>query len=104
MTSRSISQAHPVFTRGNDTVERNTAAYASSTPARSRSLAPGMFQQGTLFEDGQAALAGIRAHGGRVYRVGRKVCPSRRETVRSASKAEYIDFTRLSKPLKTESR
>ena len=33
-----------------------------------------------------------------------KVCPCRAETVRSASKAEHIDLTRLSKPLKTESR
>ena len=33
-----------------------------------------------------------------------KVCPCRGETVRSASKAEYIDLTSDSKPLKTDSR
>ena len=33
-----------------------------------------------------------------------KVCPCRGVTVRSASKAEYIDFTNDSKPLKTDSR
>ena len=33
-----------------------------------------------------------------------KVCPCCGETVRSASKAEYIDLTSDSKPLKTDSR
>ncbi len=32
-----------------------------------------------------------------------KLCPSAGVIVRSASKAEYIDRTRLSKPLKTDS-
>ena len=33
-----------------------------------------------------------------------KVCPVREAAVRSASKAEYIDLTSVSKPLKTDSR
>ena len=33
-----------------------------------------------------------------------KCCPRRGVTVRSASKAEYIDRTSVSKPLKTDSR
>lgn len=64
-----------------------------------------MFQQGALFEDERKRFdPGIRATAAVSIASAGKVCPSRAETVRSASKAEYIDFTRLSKPLKTESK
>ena len=75
-----IPQAHPVFTRGNDTVERkHRGIRIVDTPHRSRSLAPGMFQQGTLFEDERKRFnPGNPCHGGRVYRVGRKSLPQPR--------------------------
>ena len=51
-----------------------------------------------------APTPGIRARAAVSRSRCAKVCPCRGETVRSASKAEYIDLTSDSKPLKTDSR
>ena len=107
MTSRSISPRRTRYSPAETTLSSgNTAAYASSTP-RTVAVAwrPACSSRALCSRTNEnASTPGIRATAAVSIASAGNVCPSRAETVRSAAKAEYIDFTRLSKPLKTESR
>ena len=64
-----------------------------------------MFEQGALFGvNDNAPTPGMRRSAAESISPVRKSAPAAGVTVRSASKAEYIDFTNDSKPLKTDSR
>lgn len=101
-----IAQPHAPLPGGNGIAKlKDSPVGVVDAPDRGGGLTPSVFEQGALLQGERQRADPRDACEGRGVEIPlRKGRPCRGETVRSASKAEYIDLTSDSKPLKTDSR